>query len=119
MSVAYKKKSGVTFQEEVEVRLYGRSGPLTEPGMAPLEKELFPYDLAPEFPISRTNQKYPGCFDKPLDEEIFAQISWIADIGTRSRESLLSRGGTHTVALAILRSLPTIRRNLLHNIARY
>ena len=112
MSVAYKGKSGVTFQEEVEVRLYGRNGPLTEPGIAPLEREIFPYDLAPGFSTSRTIQRYPGCFDLPLDEEIFAQISWIAGIGTRSRESLLSKGGTHSVALAILRSLPTIRRNL-------
>merc|ERR1711867_179067 len=64
------------------------------------------------FPTSRVIQNYPGCFKTPLDEEIFVQLSWIANIGIRSRETLLSKGKTHSVFLYILRNLPTIRKTL-------
>ena len=48
----------------------------------------------------------------PLDEEIFTQLTWIANIGIRSRETLLSKGKTHSVPLYILRNLPIIRKTL-------
>ena len=112
ISVAYKEKLKVTFQDKVEVRFYGRISSLTDPGTAPLGKKLFQYDSPPEFPTSRVIKSYPGCFKEPLDEEIFAQLSWIANIGTRSQESLLCREGTHSVSLVIMKSLPTIRKNL-------
>ena len=68
ISVAFKEKLKVTFQDEVEVRLYGRICPLTEPGTAPLGKKLFQHDSPQEIPTSRVIQNYPGCFKKPLDE---------------------------------------------------
>ncbi len=75
ISVAFKEKPKVNFQEEVEVRLYGKIDPLTEPGIAPLGRRLFQHDSPQEFSTSRVIQNYPRCFKKPLDEEIFAQLS--------------------------------------------
>ena len=98
ISVAFKEKLKVNFQDKVEVRLYGRIDPLTEPGTAPLGKNLFQHDSFLEFPTSRVIQNYPGCFKKPLDEEIFAQLSWIANIGTRSRETIKQRRNTLSVS---------------------
>ena len=91
ISVAFKEKPKVNFQEEVEVRHYGKTDPLSEPGKAPLGRRLFQYDSPQEFPTSRVIQNYPGCFKTPLDEEIFTQLTWIANIGIRSRETLLSK----------------------------
>ena len=112
ISIAFKEKPKVNFQEEVEVTHYGKNDPLSEPGKAPLGKRLFPHDLPQEFPTSRITQNYPGCFKTPVDEKIFIQLSWIANIGTRSRETLLSKGKTHSVPLYIMRNLPTIRETL-------
>ena len=47
-----------------------------------------------------------------MDEEIIAQLSRIANNGTRRRETQLSRGGPHSVSLDIMKSLPTIRKIL-------
>merc|ERR1712240_381186 len=111
-SVAFKKKPKVNFKEEVEVTHYSKNDPLSEPGNAPLGKRLFPYDQPQEFPTSRITQNYPGCFKTPIDEEIFIQLSWIANIGTRSRESLLSKNETYTIPLYIMKNLPTIRKTV-------
>ena len=49
ISVAFKEKPKVNFQDQVEVRLYGRIDPLTEPGIAPLGRKLFQHDSPQEF----------------------------------------------------------------------
>ena len=92
MSIVTSEKTGITFQKEVEVRTYGSEGPLTIPGKAPLGRRLFPNIQAPTaFNNTKINSRFQGCFEQPLDEEIFAHISWIAEIGTKSKEALISK----------------------------
>ena len=85
ISVAFKEKPKVNFQEEVEVIHYGKNDPLSEPGKAPLGKRVFQYDLPQEFPTSRIIQNYPGCFKTSVNEKIFTQITWIANKQRKKR----------------------------------
>ena len=112
ISVALKEKLKVTFQDKVEVRFYGRISSLTDPGTAPLGKRLFQYDSPPEFPTSRVINGYPGCFKEPLDEEIFAQLSWITNqepgVSVKQRRNTLSVSGYHEeLAYNKKESIPT------------
>ena len=62
ISVAFKEKPKVNFQEEVEVIHYGKTDPLSEPGKAPLGKRLFQYDLPQEFPYIKNYSELPRMF---------------------------------------------------------
>ena len=52
---------------------------------------MFP-TATPYLSPSNTNiqlTSYPDYFEEPLDEQVFAILSWIAGIGCKSKESLL------------------------------